>query len=135
MTSQTIVWSVPLPVTTDAELHRVFHRSRGNGHLTDVSVTGDAVDSFPNVRSMIEPDVRFFNPAPDTLPRNILPLFVIVLDLSYFGMLGERSLMTGPACPNIGNGSYRPTRGSDVTIHALQLNLLDVDAMNECDGL
>jgi hypothetical protein len=84
---------------------------------------------------MIEPDVRFLNPAPHTLPRNILPLFIVGLDLSYFGMLGERSLMTAPAGPDIGNGSDRSTRGSDVTIHALQLNLLDVNAMNECDGL
>jgi hypothetical protein len=43
--------------------------------------------------------------------------------------------MTVPAGPDIGDGSDGPARNSDVTIHAIQLNILDVDVVWECDRL
>ena len=135
MASHAVVRGIPLPVTTDAELHGVIDNSRGYCHLANVSVTFSAVYPFANVRGMIESDVRLLYPTPDALPWNILSLVVVILHFPDLGMFCQRRRMTTPAGPNIGNRSQGATSNSNVTVHAFQLNFINVDLMNESDRL
>src|SRR6476660_6049120 len=54
MTGYAVVRSFLLPMTADTETHRVFNGARRHRHLTDIPMTGRAVDSSANVRSVIE---------------------------------------------------------------------------------
>src|ERR1051325_3005089 len=97
MASQTIIRRILLPVTIDAKAHRVLHGSRRDGHLTHISMASRTLDFFSNVWRVIEPNMRFIRPAPNTLPWDILPLVVIRLDLLYFCVIREVCLMAAPA--------------------------------------
>jgi hypothetical protein len=122
-------------VTSDAKLHGVIDNSRGYCHLANVSVTIFAVYPFADVRGVVESDVRFLYPTPDALPWNILSLVVVILHFPDLGVLSERRRMTTPAGPNIGNRGYGATSNSKVTVHAFDLNFINVDLMNESDRL
>ena len=68
-------------------------------------MTGDAVNALADMRSVIESDMRFLNPAPDALPGNVLSLVVIGFQLVDLLAVRQGRRVTIPACPNVGKRS------------------------------
>src|SRR4030095_15036907 len=84
---------------------------------------------------MIESDMRFLNPAPHALPGNVLALVVTGLQLFTLRTLRQRRRVTIPAGANVRDGSHGATLDRDVTVHASELHVADVDIVRKGDGL
>src|SRR5678815_4292481 len=135
VTGHAVIGGFLLPVTGDAEFHRVLHRFRCNCHLLDLAMTGDAVNALADMRSVIESDMRFLNPAPDALPGNVLSLVVIGFQLVDLLAVRQGRRVTIPACPNVGKRSDGATFDRNVAVHAGKLNFANVNIVRESDGL
>ena len=122
-------------MTIHTEIHCVFDGASCNSHLSNLAMTGGALDFCANVRGVIEANMRFFGPAPDAFPRNVLALLVVTTQFPDLRMVGDNLFMTGPAGPNIGNGCLGATRHRGMAIDAIQFGDFQMDSMNKSDRL
>ena len=122
-------------MTCDAEFHRVLDLSGGNRHLSNIAMTGRAIDLRQDVRRVVESHVGFFHPTPHALPRNVLSLVEVPFHLLNFRPIRRRRCMTVPAGADIGYRCLGTSGGADMTIHTCELDVLDVDIVRERDRL
>ena len=122
-------------MTIHAETHRVFDGASRNSHLTDVAMARGALDFCANMRGVIEADMRFFRPAEDAFPRNVVAVLVVTAQFHDLRMIGDDLFMAGPTGPNIGNGRLGAPIHGDVAIDAIQFGDFQMDAVNKGDRL
>lgn len=122
-------------MTIQTETHRVFDGASRNSHLADVAMAGGALHFCANMRGVIEANMRFFGPARDAFPRNVLAALVVTVQFDDLRMIGDGFFMAGPARPNIGNGRLGSASRSDVAIDTIEFGDFQMDAVNESDRL
>ena len=122
-------------MTCDAEFHRVLDLSRRNRHLSNIAMTGGAIDFRRDMRRMVESHVGFFHPTPDALPRNVLSFVEVRFHLLNLCTICRRRCVTVPAGADVGYRCLGASGGADMTVHTRELDVLDVDIVRECDRL
>src|SRR5688500_885374 len=134
VTGQTIDRRFALVMTVHAETHRVLDAALGHRLLTDVAVTGRAVDLGADVRSVVELDVVVVGEAVHPLPRQVDPHLVHFGDLLDARPVGGDRRMTDHAGAQAGNPCDRALVDPLVTELAGDF-LADVDVVRELQGL
>src|SRR5262245_36030730 len=77
VTGHAIRRGLSLRVTLHAKTHRMIDNPLGHCHLRKVSVTRGALNFGANMGGVIETNVGLLNPSVNSLPRNVLTLFLI----------------------------------------------------------
>ena len=136
MARQAVVGRPLLLVAIDAKTHRVIDGALGNGHLHDITMTGGAPHLRPDMRRMIEPDVRFPDEPVNPLPRNVFSALGVItqrLD-SRIGSVAN-VLMTTHADIDARNSRPSALAHPRVTGVAVDANIVGMDVMREIDRL
>ena len=120
VTSDAILCSVILPVTSQAGPHIMADHRLNHSHAGDVSMAGLAFDLGPNMRSMLEFLCRAGFETVDPLPRNLPFLFGVGEDLLNPRTFVEEFRVAQHALPDRGNTCLRAGVDIAVTIDALQ---------------
>src|SRR5450631_3253792 len=134
MAGETVIRGVVRPMTVHAEPHVVVDDALGDRLLGDVAVTRRAVDLRPDVRRVVEADVRLTREAVHALPRDLDPLVRIVGDLFDERMIGRDLTVADHARLDAGDAGDRPLLDALVAVGALRL-FLDVRLVRERDRL
>src|SRR2546426_886098 len=71
MTGQAVDGRPLFLMAINAKAHRMIDGALGDGHLHDIPMAVRALDFRPDMRRMIEPDVRFPDESVNPLPGNV----------------------------------------------------------------
>src|SRR2546427_2149924 len=135
MTGQTVVRCVLFLMTIDAKAHVQIDDALGDRLAADVTVTGRALDAGPDVRRVVEADVRLVRVAVHTLPRDVHTLALELGDLLDDGPVGGDRRVADQArlhARQTGDGALRHAL---MTVLSAREPLRDVHIVRKCDRL
>jgi len=125
-----------LLVAVDAKAHGVVDGRLGDGHLREIAMTGRALDFRPNVRGMIEPDVRFSKEPVNALPGEVFSTLCMIaqrLDSRIAGVANVR--MTTHTDIDAWNSRAHPLAHTGMAGVAIDADIIGMDLMREVDRL
>ena len=134
MTCHAVVGRLLLFMALNAETHRMVNNPLGCRHTGNVAVTRRTRHVVPDMRCMIEADMRDRGEAVHSLPRNVLALSMIISDFLQFRPVME-VFMAFPTFVDIGNHCVRPLFHAFMTIHAVHLHFINVNRVRVLDRL
>lgn len=98
-------------------------------------MAGCTVDRRSDVRSVVETNVSFLDPAVDALPGNVFTTLLVGAQLLDFRVIRQRIYVARPAGADVWNPRNRTPRHGDVAVRTLHLHFGNMLGMDESDGL
>ena len=111
------------------ESHRMIHGALGHSHLTEIPMTGSALDLGTDVGRVIETDMGFLRPSINPLPRRLFEAIVVRRQQLDLGFLDGHAEVTEHAGLDAGYTRDRSDRGAIMTEIASQSDLVQVKLM------